>query len=108
MRRKVICLLTVAILLLMVACSSYKDYSFQGVDLVHMKNVPDGYALLADVQAKYADSIQIGFFESQVYVLAMDNKAIKQTSISDQSFLIQYKNDIYISEGQIEALLLSA
>ena len=88
--------------------NEFKDYSYQGIGPKIVDKIPEGYISTKDARDKYGDLISIGFFESQVYILDLDGRNLKQTSISSRNFLVQFENDLYIKETEITKLLPSA
>jgi len=118
MKRITLCCLIIPMMLFAASCNrdgenlmgtdQYTDYSFQGIEPVKVDKAPNGYISLSDVIALHGSLFTIGFFESQIYVLDLDGKNIKQTSISDNSFSVQYKNDLYISGIAIQDILALA
>ena len=85
--------------------NDFKDYSYQGIGPEVVDKIPEGYISTKDARDKYGDLISIGFFESQVYLFDLDDRTLKQRSMSDSVFLVQFENDLYIREAEITTLL---
>ena len=83
----------------------YKDLSYQGIDFVQVTKVPSGFMPLGEAYEKYKDLIEFFLFESQIAIIDFDRNNLKQTSIGDSSFVVQYKNDIFINESALQPLL---
>jgi len=88
--------------------TKYRDYSFGGIDLVHVNELPIGYLTQKEINKQYQDLFNIVFFESQVSILDLDGRNLMQTSISDNSFIVQYKDDIYFNSNKLLDILALA
>ena len=86
----------------------YKDYSFNNIRPNMADEIPEDFVSLADIKSEYGEILTVGFFESQIYILDLDDVNIFQTTISNSNFLVQYKNDIYISRKTINDIRIKA
>ena len=88
--------------------NEFIDYSYHGVGPRIVDKIPEGYMSTKDIMDKYGDLIFIEFFDSQASIHDLDHRNLKQRSMSDSIFLVQFENDLYIRETEITALLPSA
>ena len=88
--------------------NDYKDYSYQGIDVLFVQNVPDGYLSFEQITEKYGGIVNIDFFEAVISVSDLDGRGLLGTLIRDHEFLVQYKDDIFINENQIVSVLAVA
>jgi len=82
--------------------------SRQYIPITEVGEIPAGFVNLEEAIVNYKDFLTYSYFEGAVIFFQSDNTTIMQSQKDDYTFIVSYKNQIYINEKTVNDIIKTA